>query len=171
MSNEVNEKHELQEVTEAPESVMYPVEPDGKYRLTPQQRQAAQLFIANEMTVKRKGVKKRTLQEIAAEIGVHRDTLYDWRKQPDFQRYIKDTSVLAVSDSVPMAVARLYELANGDQTGTSSVKAIELILTAGGLLTKKIEHTVQQGAPNDMRLASDEEIDDLVAEYGGDEEE
>lgn len=45
-----------------------------------------------------------------------------------------------------------------------------MILTAGGLLTKKIEHTVQQGAPNDMRLASDEEIDDLVAEYGGDDE-
>lgn len=175
MSEEKHEvlmkENEVAEVIESAPTVMLPPVPSGKYKLTPAQKKAAAAIIENEMVIKKAGVRKKTYQQIAAELGIHRDTLLSWRSLPEFQRYITDASQLAVADSLAMATARLYELANGDQTGTSSVKAIELILTMGGLLKKANTHEImiKQDVP-DVRNVSDEELSDLIAEYEDDEE-
>lgn len=170
--NEVStQSNEVTEVIESAPTVMTPPLPSGKYKLTPHQVEAAVAIIENEMTVKRKGVRKKTYIEIADELGIHRDTLRNYRSNPEFQRYITDASRLVVANSLPMAVARLYELANGDQTGTSSVKALELLLIMGGLLKKDNKHeiTITQGVP-DIRKVSDEDLADIIAEYSDEEE-
>lgn len=140
--------------------------PRGTYRLTPAQKRAAQMIVANEMTPKKAGLKKKTYMEMAEELGIHRDTLLDWRSMPEFQRFVNDMTALAVSGMQSMAVARLYELANGDQTGTSSIKAVELILQMNGLVKKQYEHSITaQPMTNDLKQVSDDELIELIGEY------
>jgi len=145
--------------------------PRGNYRLTPAQKLAAQMIVANEMTPKKAGIRKKPYTQIAEELGVHRDTLLDWRSLPEFQRFVNDMTALSIGGMQSMAIARLYELANGDQTGTSSIKAIELILQMNGLVKKQYEHNItSQPVTNDLKHVSDDELAELVGEYGDEDE-
>lgn len=170
MTNEVkHEAHEVGTVLDSPETVVAPVTPAGRYKLTPAQQHAATMILTNDLTVKRSGVRRKEFNEIAAELGIHRNTLLDWRSQPEFQRYIDDATRMALSGSVTMAVARLHELADGTQTGTSSIKAIELIMTYAGLLDRKrsVDVNVTHGAPA-VASMSDEQLGELLEQYADD---
>ena len=145
--------------------------PPGNYRLTPEQKKAAQMIVANEMTPKKAGVKKKTYIQLAKELGIHRDTLLGWRSLPEFQRFVNDMTALSIGGMHSMAVARLYEMANGDQTGTSSIKAIELILQMNGLVKKQYEHSVTNHITvNNLKEVSDDELIELIGEYDEKEE-
>jgi hypothetical protein len=155
-----------------PNEHLVPYVPRGHYKLKPEQKRAAQMIVANDFLPKKKGVKRQTFIEIAEELGVHRDTLYGWRSLPDFQRYVNDMIDLSINDAQSLAVARLIELANGDQTGTPSIKAIELILQMNGKLKKQYEHQVTtQFTGNDLKHVSNDELDALIGEYSEYEEE
>ncbi|ONK24353.1 hypothetical protein BLX87_05420, partial [Bacillus sp. VT-16-64] len=62
-----------------------------KQRLTPGQRLAAELIVANDFAPKGE---KKTLDQIAEEVGITDRQLYNWRQNPDFTRYMA-----AISDN------------------------------------------------------------------------
>lgn len=144
--------------------------PVGKFKLKPEQLKAAQLIVENEMLIKRRGNKRKSYMEIAEEVGVTRASLHNWRSLPEFQRYIKEATQLMVNESLAMATARLYQLADGSITGNPSIKAIELILTMGGLLDKSQKHEITVKQPDSLASVSDVELAQLVAEYSDDDE-
>lgn len=157
--------NEIEVITE-PSAMVAPTIDAKKYDLTAAQLAAAQAIISNEMTIKRKGNRRKTYQELADELGISHDTLSRWRALPEFQRYTKDTAQAFVNSGLTMAVARLYELADGSTTGTPSIRAIEMLLTMGNMYSKTQTHEVtvtaqQQG----MAQVSDDELAEIVAEY------
>lgn len=133
------------------------------YELSPQEVKAATLIIESNMTPSANKYRHITMVDIAKELGVDRSTLWRIRRKPEFQRYVKDASASFVASAVPMASARLYELANGTQTGTSSIKAIEMILQMGGLYNAK--QTVEIQSDGKQAEVSVEQLDAIIAKY------
>ncbi|MGX9136155.1 phBC6A51 family helix-turn-helix protein [Rummeliibacillus sp. JY-2-4R] len=154
------------EVITEPSAMTAPTIDAKKYDLTPAQLEAAQAVLSNEMTIKRKGNRRKTYQELADELGISHDTLARWRALPEFQRYTKDSAQAFVNSGLAMAVTRLYELADGSITGSPSIKAIEMILSMGGLYSKTQTHEITVATQSQgMAQVSDEELAEIVAEY------
>lgn len=139
--------------------------PIGSYKLRPGQLKAAQMIVENEMTIKRKGAKRKTYKQLSSELGIDEDTLIKWRGLDEFKRYVKDATQSLIEESMAMAAARLYQLADGSISGNPSVKAIEMILTMGGLLTKTQAHEITVKNALNLTEVSDEELAQIVAEY------
>lgn len=63
-------------------------------QLNPQQIKAAELMAADV-------AKTMNLEEIAQEVGVSRNTLYSWRKQDEFQAYLRKQIKSNLSERLP----------------------------------------------------------------------
>jgi hypothetical protein len=50
------------------------------------------------------------LEEIYTTVGVSRDTLYRWKREPDFVQDVKDKMVVIFEDLIPKAIATVEEL-------------------------------------------------------------
>jgi transposase-like protein len=53
---------------------------------------------------------QHTLEEIYTTVGVSRDTLYRWKREPDFVQDVKDKMVVIFEDLIPKAIATVEEL-------------------------------------------------------------
>jgi len=145
------------------ETFMQPTLPDAaNYDLKPHQIKAAQAVLLNDLTYKRRGVKRKPYQQVATELGISHDTLVRYRAMPEFQRYIKDCVQLSASSSVPMAISRLHQLADGSITGTPSLRAIEMILEMAGVYSKSTKHEVSVQQPTVQMQISDEELARII---------
>lgn len=134
-------------------------------QLTPQQRKAANLMAENEWAGILEGVEKKTMQEIADEIGVGRRTLYEWRDKQnfvDYLNYVSDTQFSAMRSTANAAVMRLIK--------SGSVKALDLFYKRHGLLTSVTEIKDSREGDEPKRKTDDEirkEIADLDAMING----
>lgn len=107
-----------------------------KQRLTPGQRLAAELIVDNDFAPKGE---KKNLDEIAAEVGVDRRTIYNWRQNADFTHYMAAISDNKLENHRSLADSQLIKLIQGTFTnnGTPSIKALELFYKLSGRLVER----------------------------------
>lgn len=129
-------------------------------KLTAQQRKAAYMLVENEL---RETGEKQKLEDIAAEIGVDRSTLYLWRtRNRTFIAYKNEIADDFLSDKRDRVYGQLMKLINAPQP---SVKAIDLFMRRHGLLTdRQVTETVGgDNSRTDNDIAKEiEELDDLL---------
>ena len=113
---------------------------DLKLLLTAEQRHAAELIVANDFAPKGE---KRKLDEIAFEVGVDRRTLYNWRQNADFTRYMAAISDNKLDNHRSLADSQLIKLIAGtSNNGVASIKALELFYKLNGRLEDKRTVTI-----------------------------
>ena len=101
-----------------------------KQRLTPGQRLAAELIVANDFAPKGE---KKTLDQIAEEVGITDRQLYNWRQNPDFTRYMAAISDNKLDNYRSLADSQLIKLIQGtSNNGVASIKALELFYRLNG---------------------------------------
>lgn len=129
-------------------------------KLTLPQQKAAFLLVENDL---RNGGDKKTLEQIAEEVGVTYKTIWEWRKKNrnfiDYKNEIADDFLAEYRSGV---YGQMMKLINAPQP---SVKAISLYLQRYGLLTQKtqIETVDNGGSRSDEDLAKElEDLDDLL---------
>ena len=129
-------------------------------KLTAQQRKAAYMLVENEL---RETGEKQKLEDIAAEIGVDRSTLYLWRtRNRTFIAYKNEIADDFLSDKRDRVYGQLMKLIIAPQP---SVKAIDLFMRRHGLLTdRQVTETVGgDNSRTDNDIAKEvEELDDLL---------
>lgn len=115
-----------------------------KAKLSPKQILAAELLLENEFRAK--GGKK-TYDQLSEEIGCGVRTLYEWRQEPEFVRYLAAISDTRLDSYRSMADAQLVKLMNGtSNNGTPSIKALELFYKIIGKLVEKREVVTESKA-------------------------
>lgn len=131
--------------------------------LTVQQQKAAYLLLENEMLPTKE---QRTLEQIAEEIGVTRNGLYNWRTQNQaFIEFKKEVAKDYLSDAVGIFTKQLIRSMEGTN-GVPSSKALDLYAKMMGFI--KTEHSVeitQGGAKSDAQIAEElKQLDALLAQ-------
>lgn len=106
-----------------------------KTRLTPAQRKAAELIVNNDFAGK---ADKKTLEEIAEEVGISQRYLYTWRQDPDFTRYMSAISDGELANYRSLADSQLIKLIKGtSNNGLPAIKALELFYKLEGRLVDR----------------------------------
>jgi hypothetical protein len=130
--------------------------------VTPRQKKAAWLLVNNDISANVNG-KKKTLEEIAAEVGVDVRTLYKWRhNDKNFIAYVNAISDISLYSFRQEADAMLKKLIRGGNNGLGSIKALQLYYQMIGKLVGKSEKTVVIDTKNN-RL-TDEQIREKLKE-------
>lgn len=131
-------------------------------RLDGRQMKAALLCVEREFAGEED---RRTFDEIAAEVGVSRNTLYEWRTQNrafiEYSNYVADEFL---SSHRAFVYRQLMKTIAGAQP---SVKGIDLYFKRHGLITQQVAvETKDAGAArsNDELAQEIEELDELLAE-------
>lgn len=120
--------------------------------LTEQQKRAAQLLVANEFCELSQG-KKLNREELAAEIGIAKSTLYEWMRLPDFNEYhrlVSRDKLHAYSSEVDAALLKLVRMPE------PRVKAIELWYKLQGEITDR--YVVENESGTGIPRKSDAEV-------------
>jgi len=124
-------------------------------KLTVQQQKAAYLLIENET---RPTAEQRKQDEIAEEVGVSRQTLYNWRtKNQAFIEYKKEIAKDFLGDAVGVWANAIIKSMKGKQP---SQKALDLYAKLMGFIQEQKRIEITDG--NDAR--SEEEIERQLAE-------
>lgn len=97
-----------------------------------------------------------TMEQIATEAGVSRQALYDWMKDPLFERELKKQITRNVLDRIPAVTDAMAQAAIEDRNAA----AAKLLLTMTEMLTEKIDVT-----KTDVTTLDREELDRKLAEY------
>lgn len=96
---------------------------DLKLLLTPRQRKAAEMLVANDFA----GKDRKTLEELSEEIGITRKQLYTWRQNPDFTRYVAAISDNKLEQYRSIADSQLLKLVKGtSNNGLPAIRGLEL---------------------------------------------
>ncbi len=130
-------------------------------RLTVQQRKAAYLLLENEM----KPTKERiSLDELAAEVGISRTALYNWRKEnPAFIAYYNALADRQLDAFRGVADAQLKRLIEGtSNNGIASIKALELYYKLTARLVTRSEVTTVETENAPKRLSAAEIAEELA---------
>lgn len=129
-------------------------------KLTLQQRKAALMLVENELETE----EKKTLDEVAEEVGVTRQALYKWRTQN--KAFIEYRNMLAddfFSSMRPFVYRQLLRTISGPQP---SIKGLDLFMRRFALLTDKTiveDNTVGSENRSDESLKRElEELDELL---------
>ncbi|NQX61813.1 phBC6A51 family helix-turn-helix protein [Paenibacillus qinlingensis] len=134
-------------------------------QITAQQRKAADLMAENEWAGIVEGVEKKTMQQIAEEVGVSRRTLYEWKDKEEFGEYLNYISDIQFSAMRPVANASVMRLIKA-----GSVKALDLFYRRHSLLTNVTEIKDSRESDAPKRKTDDEirqDIADLDAMMNG----
>lgn len=127
-------------------------------QLTPQQRKAAELLVSNEWgELLGDDGKKKTMQELADEIGIARSTLFEWKSQEGFAAYVNYLAERNLDAMRSEVYVQLMRAIRGGANGIPSVKALDLFMRRYGLLT---DRTVVEDMRDtvETRRKTDEEI-------------
>ncbi|OMD44300.1 phBC6A51 family helix-turn-helix protein [Paenibacillus odorifer] len=147
-------------------------------QLTPQQQRAAQLLVINEWgELTEEGGKKRTMTELADELGIARSTLFEWKRNEMFSAYVNYITDMQLSSMRSEVNVALMRSIRGGANGVPSVKALDLFYRRYGLLTDRtiVEDTrtqIEEKRKTDDEIRADiSELDALVnGSIGGDED-
>lgn len=103
--------------------------------LTPQKQKAAQMIVNNDWAaITHEAGRKKTMQDIADDLGIARSTLYEWKAEEDFVAYVNyltDVQLSAMRSEVNVAIMRAVR---GGNNGQPSIKALELYMKRFALL-------------------------------------
>ncbi|MGP4080982.1 phBC6A51 family helix-turn-helix protein [Pseudalkalibacillus sp. R45] len=131
-----------------------------KRGLDDRQLLAAQLLVNNEFA----GKERRHQEDIAEEIGVSRQTLWEWRKKDQrFISYMSALSDMTLDSHRSLADAQLIKLIKGtSNNGLASIKALELFYKLSGRLIDKREVKVDDNyVPRKSREEVAQELREL----------
>lgn len=116
-------------------------EKELKAHLTAAEQHAILLIVENDFKTK----EKRTLAEIAKELGISERALYEWRQKPEFKELLGLTSDSFLMDKRNLVNAQLLKAIMGtSNNGIPSMKALELYYKLAGSLEDKL--TIKQEA-------------------------
>ncbi|MFF2886653.1 phBC6A51 family helix-turn-helix protein [Paenibacillus sp. NPDC057967] len=87
-----------------------------------------------------------TVDEIAEEVGVHRSTIFEWKKDPLFETELKRQMVRNSSDMLPDLIESLPKIAIRDGNAAMAKLALQI----NGLLTDKIEVETRDSGSTDV---------------------
>lgn len=103
-----------------------------------------------------------TMEEVAKECGVARSTLYEWKKDPLFDRELNAEIVREGKSRLPEVIQNMYAVA----AETENAAMAKLVLQLNGMLTERHDVTT-----NDGRQGIDyDALDDELAAFVSDEE-
>lgn len=133
---------------------------DLRQEITEEQAQAAVKLVENSFA----GKERKTLEEIAEELGISRTTLWAWSNDVNFIRYKEALADQLLRDNIDLANGQLLALIRGDFTAnkTPSIKALELFYKLSGKLVEKKEITTNVDKPK----VSQSEVEQELAELG-----
>jgi transposase-like protein len=101
----------------------------------------------------RKGGK--TIKEIAELCGVSEQSIYNWRKDPLFERELKKEMIRRSQDKLPELIDSLAEIAIRDGNAAMAKLALQI----NGMLTDKVEIETKQSTADIDYDALDDELD------------
>ncbi|PEF46136.1 hypothetical protein CON22_13290 [Bacillus cereus] len=133
---------------------------DLRQEITEEQAQAAVKLVENSFA----GRERKTLEEIAEELGISRTTLWKWSNDVNFIRYKEALADRLLWDNIDLANGQLLALIRGDFTAnkTPSIKALELFYKLSGKLVDKKEIITNVDKPK----VSQSEVEQTLAELG-----
>ncbi|MDA1577581.1 phBC6A51 family helix-turn-helix protein [Bacillus cereus group sp. TH228LC] len=133
---------------------------DLRQEITEEQAQAAVKLVENSFA----GRERKTLEEIAEELGISRTTLWTWSNDVNFIRYKELLADQLLRDNIDLANGQLLALIRGDFTAnkTPSIKALELFYKLSGKLVDKKEIITNVDKPK----VSQSEVEQTLAELG-----
>ena len=99
---------------------------------------------------------KLTHEQIAEEVGVSRRTIFNWKKDDEFNKALKDQIMRNTVDRLPEVMASVPDHIIND----GNAAMFRTLLQAHGMLTEK--HEVET---KDNNAASIEDIRSKIAEY------
>lgn len=88
----------------------------------------------------------KTYEEIAEICGVHRSTIFDWKKKPEFEAELKRQMVRNSQDKLPELIESLADIAIRDGNAAMAKLALQI----NGLLTDKVEVETKQTGDTDI---------------------
>ncbi|MFC4103615.1 phBC6A51 family helix-turn-helix protein [Paenibacillus xanthanilyticus] len=87
-----------------------------------------------------------TVDEIAKECGVHRATIFAWRKEPLFEAELKRQMIRNSQDDLPELIESLPKIAIRDGNAAMAKLALQI----NGMLTDKIEVEAKETGTTDV---------------------
>lgn len=87
-----------------------------------------------------------TVDDIAVEAGVHRSTIFEWKKDPVFDAELKRQMVRNATDKLPDLIESLPMIAMRDGNAAMAKLALQL----SGMLTDKIEVETKDTGTTDI---------------------
>ncbi|MBN9655976.1 hypothetical protein J0K78_17000 [Halobacillus sp. GSS1] len=116
---------------------------------------AAHLLVANDFAPKGE---VRTVEDISEEVGVSRKTIYEWKKEIIFIKYMEALSDVSLASYRSKVDSQLMKLIEGtSNNGQASVKALEMWYKLHGRLVERSE-IMDESSPKATRTYSDEEM-------------
>lgn len=97
--------------------------------------------------------------EIAAEIGVHRNTVTNWINDELFQSELRKAATRHSQSRLGELVSVMYEAAINDRSAAMA----KLLLQMQGMLTDK--HIVEREAPSSSNSINYDKLDDEIAAF------
>lgn len=91
-------------------------------------------------------VERPTVDKIAEEAGVHRSTIFEWKKDPVFDAELKRQMVRNATDKLPDLIESLPVIAMRDGNAAMAKLALQL----SGMLTDKIEVETKDTGSTDI---------------------
>jgi len=88
----------------------------------------------------------KTMEEIATEAGVSRRAVYDWLKDPLFDRELKKEIVRQTTARLPEVMESLTDAVISEHNAA----AAKLLLQVNGMLTDKVEVETKNGDVTDI---------------------
>lgn len=99
----------------------------------------------------------KTMDEVAKEAGCARSTLYEWKKDPLFDRELNKEIVREGKSRLPEVIANMYSVA----AETENAAMAKLVLQLNGLLTDKVEVSAGKAEGIDY-----DALDDEISSFG-----
>lgn len=135
---------------------------DYERMLDPTHAEAARLLVENQFKLKNE---RKTMGDIAAEVGVSRQSLHNWQKHPDFIRYMDALSEQQLAIHKPLVDSQLMKAIRGDaqNNGLPSMKALEMYYKLSGRLAERHEMFIAD-QPTARKSFTEEEYDAAMQE-------
>lgn len=139
-----------------------------KAALSPQKQLAAEVIVSNDFATTAGGT-RRTMEELAEEIGVSRQSLYNWMKEPAFTDYMAQISDSRLAQHRAKADAQLLRLIDGQSNnGSASIKSLELFYKLQSRLVTRTEVMTNNVFPQVTQAEIDANIDAMTARLKAD---
>lgn len=135
------------------------------------QQRAAYMLLENEM-LSRTDPEYKSQEQIAAEVGVDRATLWRWRKQNQaFIEFRKEVAKDYLGDAVDVFVNSLIRSMRGTN-GPPSMKALDLYARHIGFIQpdSQVEVNIGGGRSDEDLQAELDRLDEQLAELDGEKE-
>jgi transposase-like protein len=100
-----------------------------------------------------------THEEIAKKAGVSRATVFNWKKQPLFERELKAEMVRQSRNRIPEVIERLADMVINE----GNAAAAKLLLQMNGMLSEKVEVTKAPYIEEDNTVDYDSLDDEIEA--------